>query len=460
MRSLEKIQAISLAQFKPERIIELLNNPDFNRLVNQVNEEYYYWDKVKYLPMPEGIYPIEVWSFAKLRRLQSPYKIQFGNYQFGWTLPARIQERLHQFDLHIGGSLETRSLISAEDKNRYLVSSIMEEAIASSQIEGAVTTRKQAKEILRKKLSPKNKSELMIVNNYHTIQKILELKDQALTPALLLEVHKLITAGTLDHPEDEGAFRTSNDINVIDSTDNEVMYYPPGVDELSVLINDLSSFFNDDNGSVFMHPIIKGCIIHFMIGFIHPFADGNGRTARALFYWYLLKKGYWLTEYLSISRLILRSKNQYARAYLFTETDDNDLTYFISYQVRTMKLAYDSLREYLQRKIEEKRQITAFLKIEHVNERQALMLKWVYEEPSLLFTAKEVETRLGISNQTARTDLQGLVKEGFLEEVQMNKKAVAFGKSTQFDLLLNKHFQGRKLSFKRNVDNKNQQSLF
>jgi Fic family protein len=445
MRSLEKVSPISLTHFKPERIIELLNNPDFNRLLNRVNEEYYYWDKVKYLPMPEGINPIEVWSFAKFRRLQSPYKIQFGNYQFGWTLPARIQERLHQFDLHIGGSLETRSLISAEDKNRYLVSSIMEEAIASSQIEGAVTTRKQAKEILRKRLSPKNKSELMIVNNYHTIQKILELKDQMLTPELLLEVHKLITAGTLDHQEDEGAFRTSNDINVIDPIDNEVMYYPPGVDELPALIKDLCSFFNDDRASVFMHPIIKGCIIHFMIGFIHPFADGNGRTARALFYWYLLKKGYWLTEYLSISRLILRSKNQYARAYLFTETDDNDLTYFISYQVRTMKLAYDSLREYLQRKIEEKRQITAFLKIEHVNERQALMLKWVYEEPSLLFTAKEVETRLGISNQTARTDLQGLAKEGFLEEVRMNKKTVAFGKSSRFDVLLNQHFQGGKL---------------
>lgn len=460
MRGLEKTPFMPLSSFEPSRIIQLANNPDFNKLVNKVNEDYYYWNKVKYLTMPEGVNPIEVWSFAKFRRLQSPYKVTFGNYQFSWTLPARIQEMLHFFDLNIGGSLETRSLIATDDKNRYLISSIMEEAIASSQIEGAVTTRKHAKEILRKKLSPKNRSERMIVNNYYTIQRILELKDQELNAEKLLEAHQLITAGTLDNHEDEGAFRSTNDINVIDVIDNEVVYHPPIVEELPGLMSDLFRFFNDDHSPVFIHPIIKGCIIHFMVGFIHPFADGNGRTARALFYWYLLKKGYWLTEYLSISRLILRSKNQYAKAYIFTETDDNDLTYFISYKVRTMKLAYDSLREYLQRKIDEKRQVSEFLKIKNVNERQALILKWMYEEPSLLLTAKEVESRLGVSNQTARTDLQGLVTGGFMEKIKMNKKTTAFGKGASFDSQLKLQFPGKTISFRRRSENINQESLF
>jgi len=69
-----------------------------------------------------------------------------------------------------------------------------------------------------------------------------------------------------------------------------------------------------------------------MIGWIHPFTDGNGRTARALFYWYMLKKGYWLTEYMSKSRIIQDTKKQYEKAYLSTKSDDNDLSYFISYQ--------------------------------------------------------------------------------------------------------------------------------
>lgn len=433
MKPLEKTQIIPISDIPHEKLAELITNTEFNKLVRKINEEYYYWEKVKYLPMPENVTPIEAWSFAKHARLQTPNRVKFGTYQFSWTLPVRIQADLHLFDLNIGGSLESKSLIANDEKHRYLVSSIMEEAIASSQIEGAVTTRKQAKEMLRKKSTPKNKSEQMIVNNYHTIQRILELKNEKMSPEKLLEVHKLMTTSTLDNYEYEGAFRTTNDINVISVEDNEIVYRPPGMDELPRMIEDFCTYFNEDDPTRFTHPIVKACIIHFMIGFIHPFVDGNGRTARALFYWYLLKKGYWLTEYLSISRLILRSKTQYARAYLFTEIDDNDLTYFISYKVRTMKLAYDSLREYIQRKINEKRQVSEFIKMENVNDRQALVLKWVYEEPSLLLTAKDVEGRLNVSNQTARTDLQGLTKKGFLEEVNINKKTVAYGKGPAFD---------------------------
>ncbi len=434
MRPLEKIP---LQYDMPStRIVELFTDPEFNKLVNRINEEYVYWDKVKHFPMPDSVEPKEAWFVAKYRRLLSPFKIKFGVYQFGWSLPIRIQQQLHFFDMHIGGSLESRSLLPADDKNRYLISSIMEEAIASSQIEGAVTTRKHAKEMLRKKRSPKNRSEQMIVNNYHTIQRILELKEEALSPTKMLEIHKLVTAGTLERAEDEGAFRKSNDVHVEDVMDGEIVHFPPDHGQLEVLMADLCSFFNTDQSEIFIHPIIKACILHFMIGFIHPFVDGNGRTARAIFYWYLLKKGYWLTEYLSISRLILRSKNQYARAFIYTETDDNDLTYFISYQVRTMKLAYDSLKEYLERKINEKKRVSAFLKMDNVNERQALMLKWMYEEPQLLLTVKDIQGRLNVSNQTARNDLQGLVEEGLLEITHINKKTKAFGKSGSFDELI------------------------
>lgn len=460
MRELEKPRLIPINEFSHDRLLELVTNPDFNHLVNRINEEYFYWDKVKYMDMPAGIKPIEAWSFAKFRRLQSPYRVNIGGYQFGWSLPARIQAILHFLDLNIGGSLETRSLIASDDKHRYLISSIMEEAIASSQIEGAVTTRKHAKDMLRKRRNPRNRSEQMISNNYQTIQRILEIKDQKLTPQNLLEVHRLITTDTLDNHEEEGQFRKSNDINVVDAVDNEIVYRPPIVEELPKLIEDLCVFFNEENNGEFMHPIIKGCIIHFMIGFIHPFTDGNGRTARALFYWYLLKKGYWLTEYLSISRLILRSKTQYAKAYLFTETDDNDLTYFISYQVRTMRLAFESLREYIQRKINEKRQVSEFLKLENVNDRQALILKWVYEEPSLLLTAKDVEARIGVSNQTARSDLQGLLQDGFLTEIPINKKTSAYGKGQNFDSALRKQFRYSPFRIRGSNKNENQGNLF
>ena len=64
----------------------------------------------------------------------------------------------------------------------------------------------------------------------------------------------------------------------------------------------------------FEHPTIKAIALHCWLALIHPFADGNGRTARALFYLFMLKNDYWLFEYLSISRVILRRRAQYERS--------------------------------------------------------------------------------------------------------------------------------------------------
>jgi Fic family protein len=134
--------------------------------------------------------------------------------------------------------------------------------------------------------------------------------------------------------------------------------------------------------------------------------------------------------------LILKSKSQCAKAFQYTEIDDNDLTYFIEYKLRTIKLAFESLREYIQRKIDEKRQNAELIKLKGINDRQALILKWYYEEPSLVLSVKEVETRMGISNQTARSDLQNLVSLNFLESIRMNLKTEAFVKSENFDSLI------------------------
>ncbi|HRN28065.1 MAG TPA: Fic family protein [Ferruginibacter sp.] len=437
MKALEKAPKVEdFFQAGNQRIAELIFSNEFNQVVNDVNESYLYWDKVKYIKVPKGSTPEEVWAVAKIRRNNTPYRVSFGKYDFSWFLNTKIQELLHLFDLNIGGSLVSHGIIPKDERNRYLLSSIMEEAIASSQIEGAITTRKQAKDMLRKNTSPRNKSEQMILNNFRTIQQIIEWKNENITVDKLLEIHKLVTNKTLDNAADEGTFREDNEVKVVDVLDGEVVHYPPSHVELKLLIQQLIDYFNLPSDGVFVHPIIKASVIHFMIGYIHPFVDGNGRTARALFYWFLLKNGYWLTEYMSISRMILKSKSQYARAFLYTETDQNDMTYFILYQLKTMKLAFDSLKEYIKRKIEEKRQISDFLKISNVNERQALILKWIYEEPSLVFTVKEIQTRLQISNQTARTDLQGLYELGYLDLLSVNKKTQAFSKSTNFDELL------------------------
>lgn len=198
----------------------------------------------------------------------------------------------------------------------------MEESIASSQIEGAVTSRVAAKEMLWKNRPPRNSSERMIVNNYLTIRHIVDTQRELLTPDTLLTIHRLMTDQTMDKPEEAGQFRQHNDIHVVDAIDGEVVHTPLSFTTLPAFIDDLCRFFNDETPDFFLHPVVKASIVHFLIGYFHPFTDGNGRTARALFYWYLLRKGYWLTEYLSISRVIMQSRMQYYRAFQYTEADE------------------------------------------------------------------------------------------------------------------------------------------
>jgi Fic family protein len=413
-------------------MIELQNNG----LLKNIQDSYLYWDKLKY--KTKQYEPEKLWNAVKLHRLINSNTVGFGRYKFSFMLTDYIQRSLHIFDLHFGGTLSSNIGIADTDKKKFIISSLIEEAISSSQIEGANTTRKKAKEMIQKEQKPKSKDELMILNNFVTMQEIADNKEEEITPEKILSIHRLISNNTLDDKADEGQFRNNNDIFVVNTANSETVHTPPDFNEIPDLINHLCSFFNHDTDD-FIHPIIKGCIIHFILAWIHPFADGNGRTSRALFYWYMLKKGYWMTEYLSISRIIKGSKNQYEKAFLYTESDGNDLSYFITYHIKTMEKAIEALKEYINRKQKEVSQASKFLKIPSVNDRMAQILKIIYDDADRVLNTKEIESRFSVSNYTARTDLKNLVGLGFLEIIQVNKKKQNFIKTSNFDQIIKRH---------------------
>jgi Fic family protein len=288
-------------------------------------------------------------------------------------------------------------------------------------MEGASTTRIAAKDMLRKKRSPQNKSQQMIVNNYNTIQYIVEHKEQPLTEELLLTIHRLMTENTLDNPEDAGRFRTNDKVVVADMVEGDIIYIPPSFQEIPEFVESLCDFFNNDNPRTFIHPIIRGIIVHFMLAFMHPFVDGNGRTARALFYWYMLKEGYKLTEYMSISRVIAKSKANYEKAFRYVENDGNDMGYFVAYNLGALEKSFQQLRDYIQRKQREKRAASSFMMAGNINQRQALILQRLKEEPDTIFTVKDVQEQFSVSSMTARKDLSDLVQQGYLTEIALNK---------------------------------------
>lgn len=411
-----------------DTVMNLIHDPNLQTLYKKIEDEYLYWDKVKYLT-PKGVDPQLFWGAVKMKRQMQLQTIRFGKYTFSFMITPLMQSLLHEFDLKMGGSLSANGVISPRDRQIYLVNSIMEEAIASSQMEGASTTRKVAKDMLRKELRPKNRSQQMIVNNYATIKQLVEEKGQVLDLNMLLDIHRSITTNTLDNPEDEGRLRQTDDIYVIDAITGSVAHTPPSHTEIEELLHDLFAFASDKDKSNFIHPIIKGIILHFMLAWIHPFVDGNGRTARSLVYWYMLKKDYWMTEYLSISRVIYKNKKRYERMFLYTEADHMNMTYFIQHNLQVMKKAYEDLKTYLSVKMEERNSVLQYCDIEGINERQMQILKIINDTPSLVLTSLEVSNRFGVSDKTARTDLKVLTELGYLKRIAINKKQSGYIKA-------------------------------
>ena len=417
---------ISLHEKKDEQFFSILE---------KIDENYDYWSDVKYKKRPDSMSAEELWTFVKAMRTKNSVPV-WPTYGINLSVTNQMQRTCHELDMNFGGSWGNNSIIPEQDKNRYLVSSLMEEAISSSQMEGAATTRKVAKEMLRKKITPKDRSQQMIFNNYQTIQFIVENKDKPMSKELLLNIHSLMTEGTLEHPEDAGRFRSHDNVVVEDGITHEIVHTPPSFNDIPVFVEHLCQFFNEEKTPVFIHPVIKGIIIHFMLAYMHPFVDGNGRTARALFYWYMLKQGYWLTEYLSISRIIARSKKAYEKTFLHAEADDNDIGYFVTYNLRVLKLAFDDLQLYIKRKTAIKEQALKFLHVGNINERQAEIIRIYYDNPGKILTVKDVQLKFGITPTTAKSDIVNLLKIGVLSEIPLNKVKRGYIKGEKFDILV------------------------
>ena len=416
-----------------------LDNEELKNLISSINSRYLYWSDVKYR-MPSGMTGVELWGKVKSVRNLTDVKIWDQN-NIHFSLTNTMQRLCHEFDMNFGGSWGA-SKIFPDDKTTqelYLISSIMEEAIASSQMEGAATTREAAKEMLRKKISPRDKSQRMILNNYNTINFIRDNAKERLTPALIMQIHGMMTENALDVPDAAGRLRR-DDENIVVGTGitGEIVHTPPSAKCLNEFLDHLCVFFNDEDTDVFVHPIIRAITIHFLVGYYHPFADGNGRTARALFYWYMMKSNYWLVQYLSISRIIKGSKKSYEKAFLYSEADGNDIGYFIQYNLDVLLKSFDALSRYIKRKNNEKKKAEKLLHLGNITERQSQILSLCIENPDIVLISTDIVGKFGVTPNTAKSDLRKLTEKGYLREISLNGRTKGYLRSDNFEQLVGK----------------------
>lgn len=373
-------------------------------------EGYPSWDRLRRRPMPNGLSAEQVWAVIKLQRRfeRLPFTDAVGNH-FKYSTPPEVGQLLHEISVRTAGTLPAPEPLTGGQRDAYLLSSLREEAVSSSLLEGAATTRRDAKEMLRAQRAPRTQGERMVANNYSAMQWIREHQAVPITPELLLELHTILTSGTLDDPADEGRLQLPGEARVfVGGMDDSVMHTPPSADQLPGWLEQLCRFANGDQSDGWVHPLVRAIVAHFMVGYDHYFVDGNGRTARALFYWVALREGHWLLEFLSISRLLNDAPAQYGRAYLDTETDEGDVTYFLLHQLTALRRALDALDDYLARKQSQIRAAAAAAQSLSLNHRQLSIVSLATRDSTAVFTAQSHASTHGVSLQTARSDLEGL----------------------------------------------------
>jgi len=394
-----------------------------------VGGDYLHWDELRHRPAPKGLSPQQWWAGVKLARATGarPFPLRSADGRpFTYSLPDPVLETLHWLDQHTAGEVVvTETIKDAGDRRRYLVSSLFEEAITSSQLEGASATRQVAKDMLRSGRPPRDRGERMILNNFQAMSALRGTLGAPLTPDGVFGLHRILTEGTLPDPDAAGRLQRPGEERVV-VTDPEglVVHVPPPSDALPGRLAQMCDFANGGGVDGFMHPVVRAILLHLWLAYDHPFEDGNGRTARALFYREMLAQGYWLFEYVTISRLLVRAPAQYARAFLFTETDEFDATYFILHQLGAIRRAVEELMAYLRRKMAQTRETIHLLRRTDLNHRQVALLTHALRHPDAVYTIQSHATSHGVVHQSARTDLLDLESRGLLERQVVGRKFI------------------------------------
>lgn len=398
----------------------------------EATDRYLHWDKLRRLPPGDGIALERRWLQLKLARAGETRWLPLADTEgasFGFTLPDLVLRHLHHIDQHAGGEVAMDEAVTSpgEARKRFLVNSLIEEAIRSSQLEGATTERRVAEQLIRSGREPQNRSERMIVNNYRAIEFMREEMGSELTPEAVLQLHRILTEGTLDDPTAAGRLQRADEERVAvyyQDEDAQPIHRPPPAEQLPARMERMCEFANEaEDGESFVHPVVRSILLHFWLGYDHPFVDGNGRTARILFFWSMRRRGYWLAEYLPISRLIRNAPSRYARAFLEAETDGGDTTYFLVHQLRLLERAIEDVHVYVRRKTEEVRKVERLLRGDDgLNGRQLALLTAAIRDPGGSYSFDGHAASHRVSHETARSDLRQLVDRGLLSERRVGRR--------------------------------------
>ena len=291
----------------------------------------------------------------------------------------------------------------------------IDEAVWSSVIEGAFTSRQQAAKIIKQDKKPTNQSEQMVKNNYQAMLYVLEHLEDPITESTLIDIAGILTRDASE--EQVNGFRS---VPVYVTGQDGIVYTPPSAEQVPHMMTDLLDFIKQSE----LHPLFKACIAHFYFVYIHPFTDGNGRTARALSLMMLLRTGYDFFRFFSVSGIIAEERGSYYKAMRNVEASGSDMTYFVDAYSAILAKSVDKMEKHLLHHVLAEKTIKHLEAGGRLNERQMKGARWLLEGKSAQVTVEAWKKKFQTATETARQDLLTLCDEGFLEKTTEGRKAV------------------------------------
>ncbi len=394
-----------------------------NELLNTYLFNYYNKQEIGFRLSPtmklDEFWP-DLVRFRQAKAEFLPFKDQAGK-PFWFVLTPKLQEYLHQVDSRGKDSLY--SLVKEEIQTELTEQALVEEAMFSSVIEGAFSTIARARELIVEGKAPRDTSDQMVANNGRVMRYVLEQREAACSVELMHAIQRMVTEKTLEDETTAGRFR-DGPVFVVNQR-RETIYEAPPANTVQSSMEALVNWINEEERQPFIHPILRAAVVHTYLVYVHPYVDGNGRTARALFYWYLLKHRYEFFRYFSISSIIQETKERYYKALKDMEDHEADATYVLLYMAESVVRAIEVI---LQRISERYRRDILFANIRErhfmLNERQTRFLKYLTTSREKRGMIAKYRKEFNVVYETARRDLAQLETLGILTRGKQGRQFI------------------------------------
>lgn len=303
---------------------------------------------------------------------------------------------------------------------------IIRSAHSSTAIEGNRLSLDQVSDLAHGREVMATRKDKQEVLNYLTVlESIDKLTDgKSITKKNILDIHKMITQETLENPSDCGVFRTRY-VVVGNRLTGEVIFRPPSNEEVPQLVQELVEWLYSSEAKA-LDSVIEAGIAHYEFVRIHPFVDGNGRTARVLATLILYLRGFDAKQFFCLDDYYDSDRQSYYSALQSVDKNTLDLTEWLDYFVEGVKVSIGAVKERVVRLSSERLRKTRRGQIA-LTEKQMRIVEFINQNGRI--TNRNVREMFKISPQAAH---QGILKLVKLDVI----KAVGKGRNLFYQLKL------------------------